>query len=137
MKPVSEMTISELAAELKSLDRIHGAKDPNGRKKEIRKELIKRRALEQVTGQSRATLHRNPEIRREYQECCDEGFDVGPIILTAFVDFNSDPAPSASDDDSYRRSEPSPSYEPSGGGDSGWGGSNDSGSSDTGSGFSE
>lgn len=67
-KTIAEMTDAELASELRTLDRVHGSTDPNGRKKDIRRELFKRGKLSEATGYSMEVLMRNPLIRAELEE---------------------------------------------------------------------
>lgn len=72
-KSVSNLTDGQLAAELKHLDDIHGSKDPNGRKKEIRREMMRRDSWQEVTGYPKDVILRNPLVRAEYEEFIKEG----------------------------------------------------------------
>jgi hypothetical protein len=67
-KPIEEMTVGELGAYLRNLDHTSGQNDPNGTKRAIRLELIRRDKLCEATGVSMEVLMRNPLIAAEVAE---------------------------------------------------------------------
>lgn len=67
MKDVSIMSSVELVEELKLLDQTYGTRDPDGRKAQIRRELIRRNELHKVTGIPIEVLKRNPLIRKDFE----------------------------------------------------------------------
>src|SRR5690349_17039765 len=71
-KPIAQMTVGELGAYLQQLDRTHGPKDPNGIKRQVRLELIRRGKLAEAVGLPLEVLKRNPLIRAEIQEVENE-----------------------------------------------------------------